>query len=739
MLLSIQQVFSQIVTPRIMVNTRLPIPPSLETNPSTKRDYVFLHRCPRKRNRQSSTSGVVKTTDQKSRSSSESLESSETPSRLLRSRTLREVAGQSTNEETTQAKENGSSKLLRSHLKATTSTAKGFSGPGSPEDKTGVQQDEDVGRQVRRRRMRRKSGASSHVDEKERIKRRVKNLVNRIRLEQNFIEAYAGEGWKGQSREKIRPEKELERAENQILRCKLSVRENIHELDKLALEGTLQQSAFDEEGRIYHEEIFCAKCKSQEAHVDNDIILCDGACDRGFHQTCLEPPLATDDIPPGDEGWLCPVCDAKVECLNYMNSYMGTDFHVEDQWEDLFREDAAKAAAGADASNAAGEDWPSEDSEDDDYDPERPMAVRDEGDEEKKAGLSSDSLGDSESESEATSGSGGSSDDDSADDSPVSGDELAHQEGVRQKRARRNDTAPDAEVPLHTGSPPRDHAEILAAEEEEVAIVSGKRQRKPVDYKKLHDEMFGKGDVDDDSHPSEDDEWGPGRVRRRGKAETSSGEVRLETNDAEPRREAADDRQKEQGKVPKRRNRGNSSGEQVRKDQQPQSDDGKTSRRLPDAAVEVLRQEFDSGTCFPTRDYKASLAERLGITYQQICSWFKNARHAAKVGITPAKLSSRKKEDVVPPAVTDERPAGVENGSREMEVNGLLVEKLDEVQVKLQHLKHTLEAVVSSETSSGNGHTGGTGTGNRGNGLTPSNGKRIIYMPVAEVVEKEPC
>ncbi|KAL3702266.1 hypothetical protein R1sor_020288 [Riccia sorocarpa] len=298
MLLSIEQVFSQIGTPRIMVNTRLPIPPSLETNPSvysattscsacyfvcgiygerahlqfvrlssnlnkfshllvdqTKRDYVFLHRCPRKRNRQSSTSGVVKTTDQKSRSSSESLESSETPSRLLRSRTLREVAGQSTNEETTQAKENGSSKLLRSHLKATTSTAKGFSGPGSPEDKTGVQQDEDVGRQVRRRRMRRKSGASSHVDEKERIKRRVKNLVNRIRLEQNFIEAYAGEGWKGQSREKIRPEKELERAENQILRCKLSVRENIHELDKLALEGTLQQSAFDEEGRIYHEEV----------------------------------------------------------------------------------------------------------------------------------------------------------------------------------------------------------------------------------------------------------------------------------------------------------------------------------------------------------------------------------------------------------------------------------------------------------------------------------------------------
>lgn len=40
-------------------------------------------------------------------------------------------------------------------------------------------------------------------------------------------------------------------------------------------------------------QIFCAKCKSQEALLDNDIILCDGACNRGFHQYCLDPPLAT--------------------------------------------------------------------------------------------------------------------------------------------------------------------------------------------------------------------------------------------------------------------------------------------------------------------------------------------------------------------------------------------------------------------------------------------------------------
>jgi len=57
------------------------------------------------------------------------------------------------------------------------------------------------------------------------------------------------------SREKIRPVRELQRAESQILRSKLAIREAVHELDDMGLEGSLDD-LFDAEGRIYHEEVY---------------------------------------------------------------------------------------------------------------------------------------------------------------------------------------------------------------------------------------------------------------------------------------------------------------------------------------------------------------------------------------------------------------------------------------------------------------------------------------------------
>jgi hypothetical protein len=50
--------------------------------------------------------------------------------------------------------------------------------------------------------------------------------------------------------EKIRPEKELERAKAEIVRCKLQIREAFQRLDHLLSVGKLEESLFDSEGEI---------------------------------------------------------------------------------------------------------------------------------------------------------------------------------------------------------------------------------------------------------------------------------------------------------------------------------------------------------------------------------------------------------------------------------------------------------------------------------------------------------
>lgn len=122
------------------------------------------------------------------------------------------------------------------------------------------------------------------------------------------------------SLEKIKPEKEIERAKSDINRYKLKIRDLFQRIDTSCEEGRIPESLYDSEGLIDSEDvgylfsyfyfsisfymalgiayvslllwqIFCSKCGQTEVRLDNDIILCDGACERGFHQFCLEPPL----------------------------------------------------------------------------------------------------------------------------------------------------------------------------------------------------------------------------------------------------------------------------------------------------------------------------------------------------------------------------------------------------------------------------------------------------------------
>ncbi|MBA0782095.1 hypothetical protein Gotri_002960 [Gossypium trilobum] len=229
----------------------------------------------------------------------------------------------------------------------------------------------------KRKREKEKEEKEEVSDEYLRIRKHLRYLLNRISYERCLITAYSAEGWKGLSLEKLKPEKELQRAASEILRRKLKIRDLFQRIESLCTEGRLAESLFDSEGEIDSEDIFCALCGSKDIPANNDIILCDGACDRGFHQYCLQPPLLKEDIPPDDEGWLCPGCDCKFDCIELVNESQGTNFSLEDSWEKVFPE-AALAAGGQNQDPNYG--LPSDDSDDNDYNPD--ISENDEKDQE---------------------------------------------------------------------------------------------------------------------------------------------------------------------------------------------------------------------------------------------------------------------------------------------------------------------------------------------------------------------
>ncbi|KAK4759828.1 hypothetical protein SAY87_022959 [Trapa incisa] len=240
-------------------------------------------------------------------------------------------------------------------------------------------------------------------------------------------------------REKIKPVKELLRAKKKILNCKLGIRDAIQQLDSLSSVGRIEESVMAPDGSVYHEHIFCAKCMQGEASLDNDIILCDGACNRAFHQKCLEAPLHSENIPPEDQGWFCRICDLKMEILESVNAHLGTCFSLESNWQEIFKAEAALSDGGIEGLHKD-DQWPSDDSEDDDY----------------SAGTSYSSHSTSTSTSLSWS---------------------------LDKEFLLGSPKSDQDV---TGYP------YSSDELTDADIILGRRQRSAVDYKKLYNEMFGK-------------------------------------------------------------------------------------------------------------------------------------------------------------------------------------------------------------------------------------------------------
>ncbi|KAL6845576.1 hypothetical protein ACP4OV_025071 [Aristida adscensionis] len=463
------------------------------------------------------------------------------------------------------------------------------------------------------------------------IHQRVRYILNRMNYEQSLIQAYASEGWKGQSSEKIRPEKELERARAEILRCKLRIREAFRNMDSLLSDGRLEESLFDSAGEIYSEDIFCAICGSKDVTLHNDIILCDGACDRGFHQNCLNPPLPTEDIPAGDEGWYCPACVCKIHCIEVLNELQGSKLSIHDSWEKVFPEAASleNGSEQIDASNLLSDDLehndcrplagghmmndnrpaedkgkvddlglPSEDSEDDDFDPAGPDSSEDQKNE--SSSDESDFTSDSDDFCAEIAKSHG-----QASVSPLS-------DAVKSTSRMRTSVADN-----HSNGGNSKRALEMELEQDLVLPISSRRQVERLDYKELYDEAYG----EESSNSSDDEEW--------------SGKENSET----------DESVRPAKRVSRRASAGPLNNQHTTKSvrlcgsvNQQQTEvlrsNGSSSAARKGHFDPIIRQKLKlhfEKEPYPSRATKESLAQELGLTFIQVDKWFASTRHSSRV------------------------------------------------------------------------------------------------------------
>ncbi|KAJ4964945.1 hypothetical protein NE237_016794 [Protea cynaroides] len=561
--------------------------------------------------------------------------------------------------------------------------------------------DKSVNVTTERKKKRRMEKTSRKLnDEFSKTRRHFRYLLNRMSYEQILINAYSGEGWKGQSSEKIKPEKELQRATTEIFRCKQRIRSLFQHIDSLCAEGRLQESLFDSDGQISSEDISCAKCGSKDLTIDNDIILCDGMCDRGFHQMCLEPPLLKEEIPPGDEGWLCPGCDCKVDCIDLLNVSQGTDLSIDDHWEKVFPEAAATVAEDKQDDYLG---LPSDDSEDDDYDPDGPqddgkVQTEDSSSEESNftsasedsrvvpnddlyLGLPSDDPEDDDYDPNAldhdeqvkkeSSSSDFTSDSDSETYGAVEVPESVSVDDAKSIRAGERSTT----VRKKKQSVNSELQSLLEADPD-ASLPSRKRNVERLDYKKLHDDEYG--NVPSDS--SDDEDWIEGNALRKRKSDavgnctiSPKGNSSISMNGKKGIRRNSRDTEttgkkglrhnsRDTETPPKRKTvrkldieGGDESVHHKHKDGPEPSSSVKSATASPSRslgqAVSLRLSQSLRESRYPDRATKEKLVKELGITLRQVNKWFENARRSLRlsenVGVSQAETTSSNKEMIL--------------------------------------------------------------------------------------------
>jgi hypothetical protein len=280
-----------------------------------------------------------------------------------------------------------------------------------------------------------------------------------MRRSQAYLDTYTMDGWRSSNQEKLKPLAELAKKREDIFHRKLKVRRLFEKLNYDERKMEKYKCVEDSDGEIECDDVVCCECGSGDCDEDpyeNDVVFCDGYCDLAYHMKCVKPPLKPEDVPEGDEGWLCPVCDCRVDVIYYLNLDHDQKLEIETCTHlDVFKNEQEMFDKGIIPGTARfhlhGENeedvWPSDESEDEDF---KEKNEKDDGKDDSDESLSGSAV----SETSETSSSSESSSSDSGSDSAV--------------------------------------------------IIEGPRRRTKVDYVKLNGDLFGDAVLDGDEEEKRD-------------------------------------------------------------------------------------------------------------------------------------------------------------------------------------------------------------------------------------------
>jgi hypothetical protein len=342
---------------------------------------------------------------------------------------------------------------------------------------------------------------------------RFQGQLKRLRQEQALVEAYAADGWRGASREKVKPVAEIRRAKEQINRCIEVIRDCVRVCDEADGDKKIPAELYDQDGELELDDIFCAKCLGNHSTDDNDIILCDGDCDRAYHVKCLVPVPDISSLSE-DEGWLCPACDTKIDLIDSINEEFGTEYEYNVPWDQILASGTLPASPRLAADQGLlnpqtidlgrleglleGADLPSEDEDDEDY----------------KASSSGSESGSPSGERQYGEQDNRKRNDESGEKSEDSVSLISEDPGTALADVDEDDMRAFAERYARVKHLDDESGDESGGDSAKL-ILNGKRQRSKVDYVALSREMFGNLSSpllkEEEEEEEEDGDWIPNK------------------------------------------------------------------------------------------------------------------------------------------------------------------------------------------------------------------------------------